>query len=63
MAGWRKSSYSGAINDEACVEVVGVGGGVAVRDSRDPEGGRLSVTGDQFGRLLRRIKAGALDRP
>jgi hypothetical protein len=59
---WRKSSRSGAINDEACVEVAGVISGVAVRDSRDPDGGRLTVSGDQFGRLLQRIKAGALDR-
>ncbi|MGW5412087.1 DUF397 domain-containing protein [Actinomadura geliboluensis] len=60
---WRKSSRSGAINDEACVEVAGSISGVAIRDSKDPDGGRLSVTGAQFGRLLHRIKAGALDRP
>lgn len=60
--GWRKSSRSGAINDEACVEVAGVIGGVAIRDSKDPDGGRLAVTGDRFGRLLQQIKAGALDR-
>ncbi|MFA1551096.1 DUF397 domain-containing protein [Actinomadura chokoriensis] len=60
---WRKSSRSGAINDEACVEVAGLIGGVAIRDSKDPGGGRLRVSGDQFGCLLDRIKAGALDRP
>jgi hypothetical protein len=59
---WRKSSRSGAINDEACVEVAGVISGVAIRDSKDPDGGRLTVTGDQFGHLLHRIKAGVLDR-
>ncbi|WP_368367175.1 DUF397 domain-containing protein [Actinomadura sp. WMMA1423] len=36
--------------------------GVGIRDSRDPEGGRLAVSGDAFGCLLRRIKDGALDR-
>lgn len=58
---WRKSSRSGAINDEACVEVAGVIDGVAIRDSKDPDGGRLTVSGDQFGHLLQQIKAGALD--
>lgn len=59
---WRKSSRSGAINDEACVEVAELIDGVGIRDSKDPEGGRLTVSGDAFGSLLRRIKDGALDR-
>nr|WP_089324971.1 DUF397 domain-containing protein [Actinomadura meyerae] len=59
---WRKSSRSGAINDEACVEVAGVISGVAIRDSKDPDGGRLTVSSDRFGYLLQQIKAGALDR-
>lgn len=58
---WRKSSRSGAINDEACVEVAGLIQGVGIRDSKDPEGGRLAVSGDVFGGLLQRIKEGALD--
>ena len=59
---WRKSSRSGAINDEACVEVAELFDGVGIRDSKDPEGGRLIVSGDAFGSLLQRIKEGALDR-
>ncbi|GAA2280903.1 DUF397 domain-containing protein [Actinomadura luteofluorescens] len=61
---WRKSSHSGGATDEACVELAALpeGGGVGVRDSKDPEGGRLTVRGDAFGSLLRRIKDGALDR-
>ncbi|MEV3923851.1 DUF397 domain-containing protein [Actinomadura coerulea] len=59
---WRKSSYSGGATDEACVELAALPDGVGVRDSRDPEGGRLTVSGDAFGSLLRRIKEGALDR-
>ncbi|MFA1558390.1 DUF397 domain-containing protein [Actinomadura chokoriensis] len=43
--------------------MAGLIGGVAIRDSKDPGGGRLRVSGDQFGCLLDRIKAGALDRP
>ncbi|NVI90106.1 DUF397 domain-containing protein [Actinomadura sp. BRA 177] len=63
MINWRKSSYSGGSTDEMCVELGEIAGGVGIRDSRDPDGGRLVVPGDQFGRLLHRIKAGALDRP
>jgi hypothetical protein len=60
---WRKSTRSGSATDEACVELAALPGGVGVRDSKDPEGGWLTVTGDQFGHLLHRIKAGSLDRP
>ncbi|MGI5322957.1 DUF397 domain-containing protein [Actinomadura nitritigenes] len=60
-AAWRKSSRSGAINDEACVEVAGSVDGVAIRDSMDPDGGRLVVGRARFGSLLEAIKHGALD--
>lgn len=59
---WRKSSYSGSSTDEVCVEVAELMSGIGIRDSKDPDGGRLTVTADQFGRLLHRIKAGALNR-
>jgi hypothetical protein len=59
---WRKSSHSGGATDEACVELAALPEGVGVRDSKDPEGGRLTVSGDAFGSLLRRIKDGALER-
>jgi hypothetical protein len=35
-APWRKSSHSGGGND--CVEIVAVGVGTAVRDSKNPTG-------------------------
>lgn len=60
---WRKSSHSGDATDEACVEVAGLPGIVGVRDSKDPDGDRLTVTGAAFGRLLKQIKQGRLDRP
>lgn len=60
---WRKSTRSGSATDEACVELAALPEGVGVRDSKDPDGGRLAMTGDQFGRLLQLIKAGSLDRP
>jgi hypothetical protein len=59
---WRKSSYSGGASDETCVEVAGLPGAVGIRDSKDPDGGRLAVSGEAFGVLVRKIKAGALDR-
>lgn len=41
--GWLKSSRSAGASD-ACVEVRLTARCVAVRDSKDPEGGRLSVS-------------------
>jgi hypothetical protein len=40
---WRKSSYSGS-NGGECVEVAGLPGVVAVRDSKDPHGPVLLMT-------------------
>jgi putative AlgH/UPF0301 family transcriptional regulator len=37
---WRKSSHSGGGND--CVEISTVDAGTAVRDSKNPDGPRLS---------------------
>ena len=53
---WRKSSYSGSSNDEMCVEVGELANSVAIRDSKDPDGGHLMMSGDQFRRLLQQIK-------
>ena len=39
---WRKSSYSGGGNN--CVEVATDDATVAVRDSKDPEGGELAFS-------------------
>ncbi|TDC58525.1 DUF397 domain-containing protein [Actinomadura sp. GC306] len=36
-AKWRKSTYT-ASNGGNCVELAGVAGAVAVRDSKDPDG-------------------------
>ncbi|MDL4775317.1 DUF397 domain-containing protein [Actinomadura xylanilytica] len=56
---WRKSNYSGTEGD--CVEVANLDVVVGVRDSKDPEGGRLSLDRTAFGGLLARVKAGDLD--
>ncbi|MEU8797763.1 DUF397 domain-containing protein [Spirillospora sp. NPDC048819] len=59
---WRKSSRSGSATDEACVELAVLPEGVGVRDSKDPDGGRLIVNRTQLGSLMQAIKEGALDR-
>ncbi|TDD80732.1 DUF397 domain-containing protein [Actinomadura darangshiensis] len=59
---WRKSSRSGSATDEACVELATFHEGVGLRDSKDPDSGRLVVNRAQFGSLLQAIKEGALDR-
>lgn len=43
MTNWRKSSYSGGGNDDACVELAESGDRVLVRDSKDPDGGAAGV--------------------
>ncbi|GAA3978997.1 hypothetical protein GCM10023085_71730 [Actinomadura viridis] len=60
---WRKSSHSGGATDEACVEVAGLAGAVGVRDSKDPDGDRLAVSGAAFRALVQKIKEGTLDLP
>ncbi|MEU8123347.1 DUF397 domain-containing protein [Spirillospora sp. NPDC049024] len=62
MTKWRKSSYSGGVNDEACVELARLGHSLGVRDSKDPEGPHLDLNPQAFGALLARIRRGELDR-
>lgn len=42
-AKWRKSSRSGHGNDGNCVEVAYTGEAIAIRDSKNPDGGALIV--------------------
>ncbi|MFI0352806.1 DUF397 domain-containing protein [Actinomadura sp. 9N407] len=53
---WRKSSYSGSANDDVCIELGQLAQGVGVRDSKNPAGGHLSLSADQFAGLLEQIK-------
>jgi hypothetical protein len=54
-ARWRKSSYSdGQAN---CVEVAAAGV-VAVRDSKSPDGTRLTFAADAWWRFTERLTAG-----
>ncbi|MFD0904581.1 DUF397 domain-containing protein [Actinomadura sediminis] len=63
MTHWRKSSYSGAINDEACVEVADLSSGIGIRDSKAPDAGHLLASRTVFAGLLRDARLGALDIP
>jgi Domain of unknown function (DUF397) len=57
---WRKSTFSGA-PDKTCVEVASLTqGGVAVRDSKDPNGPVLVFTDAEWIAFVRAIRAGEL---
>ncbi|WP_433243692.1 DUF397 domain-containing protein [Actinomadura nitritigenes] len=61
-AQWRKSTRSsGTHGGTECVEVAALVGGVGVRDSKDPDGGHVTVDRASFAALLARIRFGALD--
>ncbi|MCW2901021.1 MAG: hypothetical protein JWO67_3286 [Streptosporangiaceae bacterium] len=57
---WRKSRRS-STNGGNCVEVARVTGSIATRDSKNPEGSRLTFTMEEFGAFLAEVKAGKLD--
>jgi hypothetical protein len=57
-AAWRKSSYSNPSGN--CVEAAGLAGGVALRDSRFPDGPALFLTGATWDTFLRGVKASAV---
>jgi hypothetical protein len=58
---WRKSMRS--TNGADCVEVVGHGRTVAVRDSKNPKTGNLAFRDRAWGAFARQVKAGAHDLP
>ncbi|MFF3858475.1 DUF397 domain-containing protein [Streptomyces sp. NPDC002209] len=51
---WRKASYSGS-NGGECVEVAAQPCGVAVRDSKRPDGPAFSVAPEAFGAFVRSL--------
>lgn len=60
MTIWRKSSYTGGGNDDACVEVADLAAEVWVRDSKNPSLGRLELRREAFAALLMQVKRGEL---
>ncbi|APU18955.1 DUF397 domain-containing protein [Actinoalloteichus sp. GBA129-24] len=65
---WRKAAASGQTD---CVEVrcrsrvngLTVGGLVDIRDTKNRDGGMLSVSGAEFSRFIGAIKEGPLSEP
>ncbi|QKW38322.1 DUF397 domain-containing protein [Actinomadura sp. NAK00032] len=55
---WRKSSHSGGISDQQCVELgrLAQGVGIGVRDSKDPGGGHLILSFAQFAGLIEQVR-------
>ena len=58
---WRKSSRSDSSGGD-CIEVADVVTGVAVRDSKDPDGPKLAFGRAAFAALAGDIRAGRYDR-
>jgi hypothetical protein len=52
---WRKSSYSGSGGGQ-CVEVAAFPNGIAVRDSKNPDGPKLHLDHNAFAALLAHAK-------
>lgn len=52
---WRKSSYSGA-RDQNCVEVADLPSGAAVRDTQNRELGYLEVGATEWSALLGTVR-------
>jgi uncharacterized protein DUF397 len=55
---WRKSSRSGG-SGTSCVEVAELGGSVAIRDSKDPDGPTLTVIGAAWSAFIRHSSTSA----
>jgi Domain of unknown function (DUF397) len=58
-AQWRKSSISGS--GDNCVEVAFVADGIAVRDSKNPDGPALLYTRSEWDAFIGGIKDGEFD--
>ncbi|GAA2636324.1 DUF397 domain-containing protein [Actinomadura fulvescens] len=55
LGNWRKSSHSGG-NGGECVEVASLPHAVAIRDSKDPDGGHLVIDRASLRALMAQIK-------
>ncbi|MER6424222.1 DUF397 domain-containing protein [Streptomyces sp. NPDC001137] len=54
---WRKSSYSGGADGNNCVEIAHLHGRVAIRDSKAPANGTLSIPVGLFTAFISNLKA------
>ncbi|MGY1524956.1 DUF397 domain-containing protein [Streptomyces sp. MN3] len=53
---WRKSSYSGSGDGNACVEVAPRPTRIAIRDSKAPSRGTLTVPAPAFAAFVKALK-------
>ncbi|MEV6050496.1 DUF397 domain-containing protein [Streptomyces sp. NPDC052107] len=56
MDNWRKSSYSGPGDGNECVEIANARTHVAIRDSKDPAVGTLTVPAGSFTLFIEALK-------
>lgn len=56
---WRKSSYSGAVNN--CVEIGDLPGAVGIRDSKNPSDPALVFTPRAWRAFVTGVKSGEFD--
>jgi len=56
-AKWQKSSFSGGGEGNDCVEIANLNARVAIRDSKDPAQGALSVPTGSFAAFVEALKA------
>ena len=59
-ATWRKSSHSGSGGGD-CTEVAGTPDAVLIRDSKDPDGPKLTFTRAEWRTFTTALGTGALD--
>lgn len=63
---WRKSSYSGSGDGNACLEIANSRAQIAVRDSKTPARATLTFPADAFAPFIESVKSGfseCSDRP
>ncbi|CAL9275524.1 MULTISPECIES: DUF397 domain-containing protein [Streptomyces] len=56
---WRKSSFSGGGDGNTCVEIAPLATRVAIRDSKDPSQGTVTVPLEAFTALVRSFRTAA----
>ncbi|TDE37327.1 DUF397 domain-containing protein [Actinomadura sp. 6K520] len=61
MTQWKKSSRSADTGQTDCVEVARLTRKVAMRDSKAPQAGHLTLSPGCFSELVARIKRGELN--